>query len=123
MALFDHSELTHALLQKLKQENNFELVILVERESFNAESPHAPQQKRRLRSLQRAEAKIVLSREAGRYGSMHDKALVCDRRVVYAGSVNLTAKSTPNEELCFRLFDQLAIDVLCFIKVRQQSQR
>ena len=121
--VYDHLGLTNVFLHKLQNQGNFELVIVVDKESFEAQPPHAPQQKPRLRSLQRAGAEVVLCKGSGRYGRMHGKALVCDRRVAYSGSANFTGKSADNEELCFRLLGPPVLDILGFItKVKQQGE-
>lgn len=112
--VYDHPELTKVFLLKLQNHGNFDLVLVVDKESFEAQPPHAPQQKTRLRALQRAGAKVVLCSGTGRYGRMHGKALVCDRRVAYCGSANFTSKSVANEELCFRLVGPSVVDVFAF---------
>ena len=118
--VFDHLGLTNIFLEKLQARGNFELVIVVDKESFEAKPPHAPQQGPRLRSLQRAGAEVVLCKGSGRYGRMHGKALVCDRRIAYSGSANFTVKSASNAELCFRFLGSPVADILGFIISAQQ---
>ena len=119
--VYDHPELTNVFLLKLQSHGNFELVLVVDKESFEAQPPHAPQQKTRLRALQRAGANVVLCSGTGRHGRMHGKALVCDRRVAYCGSANFTSKSVANEELCFRLAGPSVADVLAFTNRARQK--
>ena len=109
--VYDHPELTNVFLDRLRG-GAFELVLVVDRESFEAQPPVSREQAARLRALRRAGAEVVLCRGFGRLGRLHSKALVCDRRVAYCGSANFTAKSSANDELCLCLRGPPVADVL-----------
>ena len=111
--VYDRSDLTSLLLRKLSRGSR--IVLVVDKEAFEAQPPVAPRQAPRLRSLAKAGADVALCSGVGRYGRLHGKALVCDRRVAYTGSANLTDKSSANDELCFCLRGPQVADILSFI--------
>ena len=82
----------------------------LDREQFAGGVPK--KQTSRVRSLHKAGAKVYLCSESGQHGSYHCKALVIDRRVLLAGSANLTNKSRSNRELVFRITGLPVVEVL-----------
>ena len=121
--VFDHPELTNVFLHRLRG-GAFELVLVVDKESFETQPPVSREQTPRLRALRRAGAEVVLCRGFGRLGRLHAKALVCDRRVAYCGSANFTAKSSANEELCLCLRGPPVADVLALnTRARLRGER
>ena len=112
--VYDRSDLTSLLLRKLSR-GSCRVVLVVDKEAFEAQPPVAPRQAARLRALANAGADVALCSGAARYGRLHGKALVCNRRVAYTGSANLTEKSSANDELCFCLRGPQVADILSFI--------
>ena len=109
---FDHGRLTDLLLSRLASPKPFELVLLMDAESYGLRAPL--QQRRRLNSLQRSGAELVLCRGTPSTGTLHAKALVADRRTAFVGSANLTEKSARNGELCFRMWGPPVLDIMHF---------
>lgn len=99
--IYDDPSLQKVLLQRLKGRWDFKLNMYVDAEMFAGTG--CRYQRKRLRDLCEAGAKVFLCKGPGRQGSFHMKALVVDRRYLYSGSPNFTYKSHCNEELCMRI--------------------
>ncbi len=106
--VYDHTVLTEVLCTRLRR--GLELKLLVDREAD--EEGTAPRQQARLRELQEAGAVIHTGRGDGRFGRVHGKVVVLDKKVAFTGSPNLTNKSEKNLELCFRMVGAPVADIL-----------
>ena len=108
--VYDNPTVQSALLKRLRGRTAFELNLYVDSEQFSGGGPRL--QKSRLRELRSAGARVYLCRGQGRQGSYHAKGAVVDRRFLYTGSANFTAKSLANEEFCFKLVGHDVLTVL-----------
>ena len=98
---YDEPELQKVLLRRLKDRTDFKLTVFIDAEMYGGTVPKC--QGTRVRELLSAGASVFLCKgRGGRGGSFHIKAIVIDRRRVFAGSCNFTARSRRNEELCHR---------------------
>ena len=93
---YDHPDLTRTLLGRLADASNFDLLLLVDKEMFEARTTY--HEHARLDSLRRGGATVELCRGHGPRGSFHKKILIADRRTAYLGSANFTKKSEDNDE-------------------------
>ena len=88
---YDHPKLTQTLLAWLADTSSFDLLLLVDKEMFEARSAY--HEHARLDSLRRGGATVELCRGHGPRGSFHKKILIADRRTAYLGSANFTRKA------------------------------
>ena len=90
-------------------------------ESYGQRAPL--QQHRRLNSLQRSGAELLLCRGTPSTGTLHAKALVADRYPAFLGSANLTEKSARNGEFCFRMRGASIFDIMHLLDKERAAQR
>lgn len=107
--VLDHPKLVETAARRLRT-RSMSVRVLVDQEALGDKL--APHEKPRLRELQKAGADVLVCRGVARLGRLHGKAAVLDRRVAFAGSANLTAKSEANVEFCYRLAGPPVADLL-----------
>ena len=96
---YDDPQLQEVLLERLRAGAKVRLSI--DRESLGRSVPHF--QKSRVAALMREGAEVFSCVGPRRGGCHHKKGVVLDRRVVYCGGNNLTAKSRSNGESMFKM--------------------
>ena len=99
--VYDSPDLQNAFLRRLRGTSPFKLTVLVDKENFDQRS--AVHQRPRLRDLHNEGATIFTVSGDGRFGSLHAKCLLIDRRIAYQGSANFTLSAQSNLELMTRL--------------------
>ena len=117
--IYDNPDVQAILLQRLRGRSDFSLNVYVDTEQFTSGSCRL--QRGRLRELFSAGAQVYMCRGIGHQGAYHGKAVVIDRRFLYAGSANLTGKSTRNEEFCFKMAGPVVLQLLERLVVHRQK--
>lgn len=99
--IYDDPTVQALLLKRLRGQEPLKLNVYIDAEQFRGEVPRF--QMPRLKALHTAGARVFICKGSGSQGAFHGKAVVVDKRYLYAGSANVTSKSHRNEEFCFRM--------------------
>ena len=101
--IYDHPRVHDMLVKRLRGRADFKLNVYVDSEGFYAQPKLSQHQRSRVAELRAAGANVYLCRGPGRLGRFHCKAVVVDRRYMFVGSANITAKSESNDEDCYKV--------------------
>lgn len=107
---YDNPSVQTALLKRFKSNKLFLLNVYVDEEQFGGTIPKM--QKSRLRELRVAGGRVWICKGIRGLGSYHVKGIVIDRRYLYTGSGNVTAKSLDNQEWVWRIWHDVKQSVV-----------
>ena len=121
--VYDNPSVQDALVKRLKGKATrpFELNVYVDAEQFRGKVPKM--QRARLTELRRLHARVWICKGHRGLGSYHCKGAVVDRRFLYTGNANFTAKSLDNKEWCFRMTGPVVRQVLESLAADRLSPR
>jgi phosphatidylserine/phosphatidylglycerophosphate/cardiolipin synthase-like enzyme len=121
--VFDHAAVHSVLLQRLRRKSPQPFVLDVHVDAAMLRTQVSRLQKSRLKSLHSAGANVWLCTGQRGLGTYHVKGVVVDRRYLYAGSSNITAKSIDNQEWCFRMTGPVVDQVLSRLALDRSNRR